>query len=90
MNNATKSTLSMILGILSIVFFEIAIIGLVCSIFAMILAKQASDDGGKNNMNTAGKITGTIGLIISCVIIDWVVGCVICSSSATGINFFGS
>ncbi len=64
---------SMVLGIISILFFYIPFLGLICGILGIIFynqQKKAFTDG----ITTAGLITSIIGLILSIIaILFWII-----------------
>ena len=71
------ATLSLILGLLSIIFGLIPIIGLVLSIVARNVAKGYKKRGGKADRALAGKIFGTIGMIFSIGMLIFIIVCAV-------------
>lgn len=91
-----KAIASMVLGIVSLVFFwagMFSLAALVCGVIAVILGAQArkgaQNMGMKpNGMATAGLIMGLIGAIVSLI---GFISCVACLSlSGSALNQFGS
>jgi hypothetical protein len=69
--------ISMILGIASLVGFESGILSLVCAIIGLVMSKKAAAAGDTSGFAKAGKITSTVGLILSIVAIAAIVIAVI-------------
>lgn len=91
-----KAIASMVLGIVSLVFFWAGIASLaalICGVIAVILGAQARKGAQNlgikvNGMATAGMITGLIGAILCVIGFISCVACVSCYGSA--LNEFGS
>lgn len=91
-----KAIASMVLGIVSLVFFWAGIFSLaalICGVIAVILGAQARKGAQNlgikvNGMATAGMITGLIGAILCVIGFISCVACVSCYGNA--LNEFGS
>lgn len=74
-----KATAALVLGIISLIGICIPIAGIICGIFAIILAVMAKKEGSTDGKQKAGMILGIIGIVIS--IIMWIVNAVILAGS---------
>ena len=61
----SKSTVSVVLGVLSIVFSWTVIIGIVLGIIAIVFAGQSVKAFGKSGKTTGGKVCGVLGIVFS-------------------------
>jgi hypothetical protein len=64
----TKAIVSLVLGIVSIVFSWTFFIGIIGGIVAIVLAKQANREY-KTGVGTGGFVTGIIGLVIGAIVL---------------------
>ena len=61
-----KATAALVLGIIGVIgAFLFPIVGLVCSIIALVMASQAKNQGYVGGAAKAGKILGIIGIILA-------------------------
>ncbi|MCL2353918.1 MAG: DUF4190 domain-containing protein [Defluviitaleaceae bacterium] len=62
-----KAIASLVLGIISIVFCYLPLVGLVCGIVGLIMASQARREGFNGGMRQGGVVTSIIGIVISSI-----------------------
>ena len=74
-----KATAALVLGIISLIGICIPIAGIICGIFAIVLAVLAKKEGSTDGKQKAGMILGIIGIVIS--IVMWIVNAVILAGS---------
>ena len=90
MDKNNKATISMVLGIISVVlawFGYGAIAGVATGIVAIVLAIQCKKEGFESGQRTAGFVLGIIGTILSGVLF---VACVACVACAAGLSSMSS
>lgn len=80
---------SLVLGICSIVFSWLGIIGLATGIIAVVLSSIQKKKYGKSDLATAGMITGIIGMVLSSFIVIMVIISAIIAGTALKLTLLG-
>ena len=83
------ATGSMVLGIISVVFWFFgwgSIVSVVCGIIGLILASKSKKDGFTGGSRTAGFVCSLIGLIGGAIVF---VACVACAGALGAAGLFG-
>ena len=62
-----KSTVSLVLGIISLLGLCFPIVGIVCGIIAIVLSNMAKKEGAVDGKLKAGLILGIIGIVLGVV-----------------------
>jgi len=75
---------SLILGILSVVFFFIHVfVGLICGVVGVILSTMARQDGNTPGMAIGGLVLSILGIVFNAI---GLLACAICAGTINSIN----